>query len=61
MRFMTGFMVWGAILIVFLGTGGALGNCSYRLYFAYTDQDPIAKTSILEVRVGEHTKTVNIQ
>ena len=59
-RFMTGFMVWGSILIVFLGTGGALGYCSYRLYFTYMDQDPIAQTSIVEVRVGEHTKTGDI-
>ena len=59
MRFMTGFMVWGSILIVFLGTGGALGYCSYRLYFAYMDQDPIAQTSLVEV--GGHTKAVDIQ
>jgi len=51
MRFITGFMVWGSILIVFLGTGGALGYCGYRLYFAYMDDDPIAQTSILQLNI----------
>ena len=49
MRFLTGLMVWGSILLVFLGTGGALGYCGYRLYFAYMDDDPAAQKGFLEV------------
>ena len=51
MRFLTGLMVWGSILIVFLGTGGALGYCGYRLYFAYLDEDPIAKQNVFETNI----------
>ena len=49
MRFITGVMIWGSILLVFLGNGGALGYCGYRLYFAYMDDDPAAQKSFLEV------------
>ena len=49
MRFLTGLMVWGSILIVFLGTGGALGYCGYRLYFAYLDEDPRAQEKFYQV------------
>ena len=52
MRYITGVMVWGSILIVFLGTGGALGYCGYRLYFAYMDDDPRAQEKFFQV-VGE--------
>ena len=38
MRFFTGVMVWGSIIIVFLGNIVALGFCGYRLYFAYHDK-----------------------
>ena len=54
MRFLTGFMVWGSILLVFLGTGGALGYCGYRLYFAYIDEDPVAQTTLLEVCIESY-------
>ena len=49
MRFITGVMVWGSILLVFLGTGSALGYCGYRLYLAYMDDDPMAQKNLFEV------------
>ena len=51
MRFITGVMVWGSILIVFLGNGAALGYCGYRLYFAYLDDDPRAQEKFYQVAV----------
>jgi len=51
MRYITGVMVWGSILIVFLGTGGALGYCGYRLYFAYLDDDPRAQEKFFQLNI----------
>jgi len=51
MRFITGVMVWGSILLVFLGTGSALGYCGYRLYLAYMDDDPMAQTNLFELNI----------
>ena len=51
MRFITGVMVWGSIIIVFLGNIVALGYCGYRLYFAYHDEDPLTKQNIFQTSI----------
>ena len=51
MRFFTGVMVWGSIIIVFLGNIVALGFCGYRLYFAYHDKDDEAKKNIFQTSI----------
>ena len=42
-------MVWVSILTVFLGIGGLLGYCSYRLYFVWLSTDPETHKNIFQV------------
>jgi len=49
MRFLASFMVWISILTVFLGTGGLLGYCGYRLYFVWISTDPETHKNIFQL------------
>jgi len=49
MRFLASFMVWVSILAVFLGVGGLLGYCSYRLYFIWLSTDPETHKNIFQL------------
>jgi len=49
MRFLASFMVWVSILTVFLGVGGLLGYCSYRLYYVQLSTDPETFKNIFQL------------
>jgi len=51
MRFLAGLMVWLSICVVFLGTGGLLGYCGYRLYYVWISPNAENMKNILEVNL----------
>jgi len=51
MRFLSGLMVWLSIVVVFLGSGGLLGYCSYRLYYVWTTPTEESMKNLLEVNL----------
>ena len=51
MRYVPGVMVWGSILIVFLGTAGALGYSGYRYHFAKLDSDPQTDKNLRQANI----------